>query len=87
MRLVGDTSYGAGCAEPGFPGVYGRLADTTLREWIRSIAPNARVDRAGRRHPPAATIPPARSAADAAAAEGTARRTRAIREREIRSRD
>jgi secreted trypsin-like serine protease len=41
MRLVGDTSYGAGCAEPGFPGVYGRLADTTLREWIRSIAPNA----------------------------------------------
>jgi trypsin len=41
MRLVGDTSYGAGCAEPGFPGVYGRLADTTMREWIRSIAPNA----------------------------------------------
>jgi trypsin len=41
MRLVGDTSYGAGCAEPGFPGVYGRLADTTLREWIRSVAPNA----------------------------------------------
>jgi secreted trypsin-like serine protease len=41
MRLVGDTSYGAGCAEPGFPGVYGRLADATMREWIRSIAPNA----------------------------------------------
>jgi trypsin len=41
MRLVGDTSYGAGCAEPGFPGVYGRLADDTLREWIRSVAPNA----------------------------------------------
>jgi secreted trypsin-like serine protease len=41
MRLVGDTSYGAGCAEPGFPGVYGRLADDTLREWIRSIAPGA----------------------------------------------
>jgi secreted trypsin-like serine protease len=41
MRLVGDTSYGAGCAEPGFPGVYGRLADTTMREWITSIAPNA----------------------------------------------
>jgi secreted trypsin-like serine protease len=41
MRLVGDTSYGAGCAEPGFPGVYGRLADATLREWIRSIAPGA----------------------------------------------
>jgi trypsin len=41
MRLVGDTSYGAGCAEPGFPGVYGRLADATMREWIASIAPNA----------------------------------------------
>jgi secreted trypsin-like serine protease len=41
MRLVGDTSYGVGCAEPGFPGVYGRLADTTLREWIASIAPDA----------------------------------------------
>jgi trypsin len=41
MRLVGDTSYGAGCAEPGFPGVYGRLADTTMREWIASIAPDA----------------------------------------------
>ena len=41
FRLVGDTSYGAGCAEPGYPGVYGRLADTTLREWVRSIAPNA----------------------------------------------
>src|SRR5215218_4564858 len=41
IRLVGDTSYGAGCAEPGSPGVYGRLADTTMREWIRSIAPDA----------------------------------------------
>ena len=41
MRLVGDTSYGAGCAEPGYPGVYGRVADTMLREWIRTIAPDA----------------------------------------------
>jgi trypsin len=41
MRLVGDTSYGRGCAEPGYPGVYGRVADTTLREWIRSVAPAA----------------------------------------------
>src|SRR5918996_3342551 len=32
MRLVGDTSYGAGCAEPGFPGVYRRLRGTTPRE-------------------------------------------------------
>jgi trypsin len=41
MRLVGDTSYGSGCAESGHPGVYGRLADTTLREWIASVAPGA----------------------------------------------
>lgn len=41
MRLVGDTSYGAGCAEPGSPGVYGRLGDTTMREWVASVAPNA----------------------------------------------
>jgi trypsin len=41
LRLVGDTSYGAGCAEAGSPGVYGRVADATLREWIRSVAPGA----------------------------------------------
>jgi secreted trypsin-like serine protease len=41
FRLVGDTSYGRGCAEPGYPGVYGRLADTALREWIRTVAPGA----------------------------------------------
>ena len=41
FRLAGDTSYGDGCAEPGKPGIYGRVADTTLREWIRSVAPGA----------------------------------------------
>ena len=41
LRLVGDTSYGNGCAEPGYPGVYGRVADEALREWIRSVAPAA----------------------------------------------
>ena len=39
FRLAGDTSYGQGCAEPGFPGIYGRVADTTLRTWIKSVAP------------------------------------------------
>src|SRR5918996_261251 len=57
VRLVGDTSYGRGCAEPGFPGVYGRLADTTLREWIRTVAPGAistgssTGGKGGRKHP------------------------------------
>jgi len=41
MRLVGDTSYGAGCAEPGFPGIYGRVADSELREWIATVAPGS----------------------------------------------
>ena len=40
-RLVGDTSYGVGCADPDYPGIYGRVADTYLREWIRTVAPDA----------------------------------------------
>jgi hypothetical protein len=30
-RLVGDTSFGLGCARPGFPGIYGRLAGEPIR--------------------------------------------------------
>jgi secreted trypsin-like serine protease len=38
-RVVGVTSWGNGCAEAGYPGVYARVADTKLREWVRSVAP------------------------------------------------
>jgi trypsin len=41
LRLTGATSYGQGCADPGIPGVYARVADTALRTWVGSQAPDA----------------------------------------------
>jgi secreted trypsin-like serine protease len=40
LKVVGATSFGEGCARPGKPGVYARVADTPLREWIRSQTPD-----------------------------------------------
>ena len=40
-RVVGTTSWGEGCGEPGKPGVYARVGASALRDWIRSLAPDA----------------------------------------------
>lgn len=41
LVVVGSTSNGDGCARAGKPGVYARVADSALREWIRGVDPAA----------------------------------------------
>jgi secreted trypsin-like serine protease len=40
-RQVGITSFGEGCAQPGYPGVYSEAGGPVLRAWIASYVPGA----------------------------------------------
>lgn len=48
FRLVGATSYGEGCAREGLPGVYARVAEGSVKDFVAGLAPKAFAPRAAR---------------------------------------
>jgi secreted trypsin-like serine protease len=41
FRLAAATSFGSGCGQAGKPGVYARLAEGPIRDWVKSTVPEA----------------------------------------------
>jgi secreted trypsin-like serine protease len=61
-RLVGATSFGEGCAEPGYPGVYAELTGDPIRSWVAEHVPEAIAPPAAPAAPVTPPAPPAQSA-------------------------
>ena len=58
---IGTDCNGDGCARPNSPGVYARISDRVLREYIRSLAPAGVADAAtGGGASPAQSFDPAK---------------------------
>jgi hypothetical protein len=43
FTIVGVTSWGAGCGDPGVPGVYSRLGAPAINAWVRSKVPTVAI--------------------------------------------